>query len=867
LMRGLWSSGQRGAALEQYDMCRRVLSVELGIDPSPELTALYEQIRTTNSAEFPALRAEVPLPKRSIQHRTLGTQHAHNLPAQPTSFVGRAAEIAALRQAIPAARLLTLTGTGGCGKTRLALEIASALVSDYPDGVWLVELAPIQDAALVHQAVLAALGLRASSEQPADAFLSAALRAKHLLVVLDNCEHLVPACRQLAEQLLRDCPQLSIMATSREVLHVAGEAVWPVPPLSIPNSAALTPEHLVGYDGIQLFVERARAANVGFALTASNAPAVLQLCRRLDSIPLALELAAARVRHMDVETIAARLDDRFSLLKAGSHAAPRQQTLRAAIDWSYALLTEPERACFRQLAVFAGGFTLASAEAVVDAPNSSTRAEASVMDLLAQLIDKSLVVAEQRADGMRYRLLETMRAYALDTLAASGEEDAQRDRHAAHFLALAELAEPQLFGADQIAWLDRLTMEHANLRAALDWTANRGDVAAALRLVTALWSFWYTRGHYEEGRRRTLETLALPGAQAPTPTRARALNAAGALLWASDDAAAARPLLEEALTIGRAYADEWNIGWALLHLGMIAYHEGDNESARPLLESGLASCRAAGSAGRRGVGWALIFLGDLALGNGQAAQAQAHFAESVACLREMSDHALLAYPLRRLGLLAMEQGDYRQAAALCTESLRSNLAVDDRLAVAACLAALAAIAVAEGLQATDESQRVTDVIKPERTREIQVPIIDAIANDNPGIFQVNVPNNGAIHGIADDVVVEGKALVDASGAKLLHVGKLPDKLMHLVIGPRVAKAERELAAFKTGDYDLLVGCMLLDDHRTASLEQAERWTDAMLALPWNDDLRARFKKPNRKPLGDYHLEPLTEAPELVGAHA
>jgi predicted ATPase/DNA-binding SARP family transcriptional activator len=468
LMRGLWASGQRGAALEQYHTCQRILEIELGLSPSPELTALYQQIRTEASSEVRVTHAELLPLELNTQHSALVTQTLHNLPPPPTSFVGREAELAEIREALGNARLVTLTGAGGSGKTRLALQVAAAALPAYADGVWLVELASLQDPTLVPQAVATSLGLTlaATVGQSASAQLGVALGSKQLLLLLDNCEHLAQACRELAERLLHTCPQVTILATSREILHVAGEVVYPVPPLATPDITLIDPEQLIAYESIRLFVERARAVRPGFALTTRNALAVLQICQRLDSIPLAIELAAARVRHMAVEAIVAHLDDRFSLLTAGSHSSSRQQTLRSAIDWSYALLTEPERVCFRRLGVFAGSFTLPFAEAVVDPLAGPRQSQASLIELLAQLIDKSLLVAEQRDDGMRYRLLDSMRAYAQEKLAAAGEAAATQDRHLACLVRLAEQAEPYLFSADQIAWLDTLATEHNNKPAA-----------------------------------------------------------------------------------------------------------------------------------------------------------------------------------------------------------------------------------------------------------------------------------------------------------------------------------------------------------------------------------------------------------------
>jgi predicted ATPase len=365
-MRGLWASGQRGAALEQYEACRRILADELGLEPTSELVALAEQLRNNElKIDNKELRAATPLAQFSILNSQFSISQ-HNLPAQLTSFIGREAQLVDLRQTLGRARLITLTGAGGSGKTRLALHVAAAALPAYADGVWLIELASLHDPTLVPQAVATSLGLTltATAGQSASAQLCAAFRSKQLLLLLDTCEHLAQACRALVELLLHTCPQVTILATSRALLHVAGEVVYPVPPLATPATTLIDPEQLMAYESVQLFVDRARAVRPGFTLTARTAPAVVQLCQRLDSIPLTIELAAARVRHLAVEAILARLDDRFNLLTAGSHSSSRQQTLRAAIDWSYALLPEPEQRCFRRLGVFAGSFTLPAAEAI-----------------------------------------------------------------------------------------------------------------------------------------------------------------------------------------------------------------------------------------------------------------------------------------------------------------------------------------------------------------------------------------------------------------------------------------------------------------------------------------------------------------------
>jgi non-specific serine/threonine protein kinase len=394
-------------------------------------------------------------------------------------------------------RLVTLTGAGGCGKTRLALQVARAVLDHYPDGAWLVELAPLSDPGLVPRAVASVLGVSESPDRPLVTALAEFLGTKSLLLILDNCEHLVAACAELAEALLRHCPNLRILATSREVLAAAGEATWRVPSLQAPSvESAAAPGAMAGlrpgprapqlleFEAIRLFVERAAAMGAGFGVTEENALAVAEVCRRLDGIPLAIELAAARVKVFAVEQIAAGLDDCLRLLASGQRTAvPRQQTLRATVDWSYGLLSEPERALLRRLAVFAGGWTFEAAEAVCVGEGIAAHA---VLDLLAMLVDKSLVQAEERQGTVRYRLLETIRQYAREKLEEAGEAERTQDRHLAYFLDLAEEGDPKLRGPEQRVWLDRLDVEHDNLRAALHWSLTAGAGESALRLCGAL---------------------------------------------------------------------------------------------------------------------------------------------------------------------------------------------------------------------------------------------------------------------------------------------------------------------------------------------------------------------------------------------
>ncbi|HEY8744448.1 MAG TPA: adenylate/guanylate cyclase domain-containing protein, partial [Chloroflexota bacterium] len=436
---------------------------------------VYQLLHPDLPAEFPPLRSLTALP--------------HNLPLQLTSFIGRERELGELTRRLQTARLLTLTGSGGAGKTRLALQVAAELVPRYPDGVWLAELAPLADPALVRRTVAAAVGVREAPGQAILDTLLAALREKRLLLVLDNCEHVLDACARLADALLRGCPGVQLLAASREALGVAGEVSWRVPSLAVPSlEQRVAHEQVAEYDAVQLFVERAQAALPSFSITAQNAMALAQVCARLDGIPLALELAAARVKGLTVDQLADRLHDRFRLLTGGSRAAlPRQQTLRAAIDWSYDLLDEAEQRLFRRLAVFAGGWTVEAAEAVCAGDGL---AHEDVLDILLRLVDKSLALAEER----RYRLLETVRQYGRDRLAASGEAGAVYARHAAFYLALAEELEPQFMLGGPTIGRDGLVAEIDNQRAALNWYADSDDVEAVLRLAGALLWYWFFQG-------------------------------------------------------------------------------------------------------------------------------------------------------------------------------------------------------------------------------------------------------------------------------------------------------------------------------------------------------------------------------------
>jgi predicted ATPase/DNA-binding CsgD family transcriptional regulator len=595
-----------------------------------------------------------------------------NLPLQLTSFIGREREIADLRKLLTTeARLVTLTGPGGSGKTRLALAVASGLVEAFEDGVWWVELAPISDPDLVPQAVASTLGVREVPGRPLTDVISEDLRDLEILIVLDNCEHLVEACAALVDALLHACPNLRILTTSREALVVAGEMAWPVPPLSAPEfQEDLTPlEELKRYEAVRLFIERARAVAPVFEITQGNAAAVARVCRRLDGIPLAIELAAARVRVLSVEQVSSRLDDSFRLLTIESRmAVPRQRTLRAAIDWSHELLGEKEQLLFRRLSVFAGNFTLGAVEDVCSGDGLES---GEVLDLLSHLVDKSLVlVAGQQTGEARYRLLEIVRQYGREKLEESGEAQDTRRHHAGFFLELAEQVEPKINGKDRGLWLERLEVEHDNLRAALAWSREEAEDETGLRLAGALTWFWFHREYWSEWR-GWLDGALATGERSRgtgwTAARAKALSGRGFLAWMQGDQATARSRLEESITLWRELEDKQGLAHALRFLSGSFESRGDYAVARPLAEESVELFREGKD--KFGLGITLSRLGITALAQGDHAAAQAYLEEGVAICREIEDDWALALALRNRGIGAFRQDDYDRAVMQLRESL------------------------------------------------------------------------------------------------------------------------------------------------------------------------------------------------------
>jgi predicted ATPase/DNA-binding CsgD family transcriptional regulator len=621
----------------------------------------------------------------------LGHAVSHNLPVQVTSFIGREREIAEVKRLLSVTHLLTLTGAGGCGKSRLALQVASELLQDYVDGVWLAQLASLSDPGFVPQTIASALRVPEQSGRAVTETLARALRFKSLLLVVDNCEHMLSACAELADALVPVCSSLRILATSQEPLGVPGEAVWRVPSLSVPGVGRLPPvDHLMQYGAVRLFVERATSAQPGLTLTDSNAAAVVQVCHRLDGIPLAIELAAARVKVLTVEQIASRLDDRFRLLTGGSRRIlPRHRTLRAAMDWSYGLLSEKERTALQRLSTFAGGWTLEAAEAVCSGNGIEA---ADVLDLLTQLADKSLVVVETQVEEARYLLPETVRQYSLDRLMESEEAaDAQR-RHRDWYLGLAERAEPELRGPGQVTWLERLEKEHDNLRAALEWSRmEEGGAEAGLRLTGALYWFWFMHGHWSDGRQWLEVALARRG-DAQSSARPKVLRGAAHLAWRQGDYERATTLCEQGLAICRDLGDREGSAWLNFWLAAVATQRGDYARATALLDESLGLCDALGNKWLGSA--ALAWLGIVARYQNDYVRAAAFAEKSLALAKHVGDRYRIAFDLRRLGTLALHQGECERAAGFYKESLTLCREVGIRWIVEECLEGLAGVASA-----------------------------------------------------------------------------------------------------------------------------------------------------------------------------
>jgi predicted ATPase/transcriptional regulator with XRE-family HTH domain len=664
------------------------------------LTALFvPALDLSYEPKWTARLLELAVEARRAEASTLGTHQtpSHNLPLQLTSFLGRETEIVEVIGLLSPAsgmlsddtkirhRLVTLTGPGGVGKTRLAIQIAFKLADQYPDGIWIIDLAPLADPAMVPQTVAAILGLREEGSQSMHANLISHLQTKTSLLLLDNCEHLIDACAHLTADVLQACPNVSILATSREALGIAGELPFLVEPLSVPDlEHFLSIESLIKYEGVRLFVERAKAAFPGFKLNADNSPAVGEVCCRLDGLPLAIELAAARVNVLSVTQIAERLADSFRLLGRGNRTAPvRSQTLWACMDWSYNLLSDAERRLLNRLAVFVGGWTLEAAEYVCTDDHIRPH---EIIGLLAQLVEKSLVVVDRRPNGLRYRFLETIRQYALEKLSQSDNIATLKDEHLDYYLRLIEREKLEQYGYDILDGLNRVEADHDNLRAALEWSlTSYTDRTICFRLLKQLSLFWESRGFLDEGRKRLSAALTIPEASALTLERAELLFQSAWLAIYQSDLLAGLPLLEESRTIFRQLHPMGLSGEADV-LNSMAAIEIDNGDARIALKHAQKALEIATEINYPiGVNWAHHMLG-VALGHlGEYDQAWKHLEAAVHSHNRKRGMPSYISMLQSQGELAVWQGDYEKGKPYLEKSLRLAREAKDKWMIGAIL--------------------------------------------------------------------------------------------------------------------------------------------------------------------------------------
>ncbi len=733
LLEALASQGDKAGLVLAYRQLRLLLHSELRAEPSADTKAHYQRLLERVSRQTTvvpaALASSIPSPASLLR-----------IPWHVSELVGREKETTEFASLLNTHRLVTLTGSGGIGKTRLALAIAIQVAADFPDGVWFVDLASVTDPEQVLPAVARTLEVREAKGKGSLATLREYLGGKRLLLLLDNAEHLLSSCATLTATLLEALPELRVLVTSRQALGVAGEEVRRVPSLPFPEAVPADPraltDLLLDYAGPRLFVTRALSASSTFVLTQRNAPAVRQICARLDGIPLALELAAARIASLSAEQIDERLKDSFRLLTSGVRTAlPRQQTLRALVDWSYDLLDEPEKIMLARLSIFAGGWTIEAAESVCGFPPVD---ESHILDVLTSLVNQSLVLAEENDGSMRYRMLETLRQYATEKRELHYDSETVQRRHLDYFVVLAEETESKLRVTDQLLGLNRLESEHDNLRAALNRCSTDEESATlGLRLAGALGWFWWMRGYFGEGREQLTRVIENAKAQNRTEewkdarkgAAAKAFNAAGTLARGQSDFEAARTLFSESLALRRELHDKSGVTHALNNLGVVAFDYGDFDTAHSLHEESLAisqemddkwgvanafhnmgrialECREFGAAqtmydsclvtyralgDRRGVANALTNLGIVAADQDDVVTARPLYEESLAIFRELGEKRSIANALNNLGTLARVQGDYAASRPLHQESLLLRRELGDKVGIAYSLENLASL--------------------------------------------------------------------------------------------------------------------------------------------------------------------------------
>jgi predicted ATPase len=629
------------------------------------------------------------LPSEFPQPRTL--EVPTNLPVPLTSFVGRQRELERVKDLLGHTRLLTLTGAGGSGKTRLAVEAAGTLLGSYPDGVFFVDLAPISDPALVPSTLAAALGVREAATRRILQSLKDALRNRTTLLVMDNFEQVLGA-GSLVSELLKESQGLKVIVTSRAALHLSGEQELPVPPLKIPDPREpRPPDGLSEYEAVVLFAQRAVAVDPDFAITGENAVAIAEICARLDGLPLAIELAASRIKLLSPSAMLERFQRRLALLTGGPQDLPaRQRTLRETIKWSYDLLGPDQQTLFARLATFVGGWTIEAANAVA---NPRADLDVEMLDALGSLVDMSLVRKEADAGDLRFGMLETIREFGMEKLEEAGEGDRARRRHASYLLAMAETAETQLTRRG-LGWPDRLEREHDNLRTALRWTIDTAEVDTGLRLAGALWRFWQVRNHLAEGRRWTDELLALPGAAVRTAVRAKALLAAGSLAYWLRDLDAVRPLYQEALAIYQELGDQRGEAEGAFNLGYAHLLAGDLGGARGLHQRAATIYRGLGDSSRLAHATTALAIVAYAAGDFEAADALIEEAHDI--FLELGDLWGIGVTAGQRGALALKQGYYERCRTSCLESIDANEALGQTTGLAVAMQALALLAIHTG---------------------------------------------------------------------------------------------------------------------------------------------------------------------------